>query len=125
MNDLGVDQAIDLKIQSLIKQIENLGDKDRLQVFDAFGSTASDANKKLGSLGITQGDIDLANQMAEFNENLKTESYLNKLEGFEPNKEGVAGFQKRTLAGRDKDRWLTGGALVGDMLTRMALINKL
>ena len=125
MNELGVDQAINLKIQSLIKQIENLGDKDRLQVFDAFGSTTPDANKKLGSLGITQGDIDLANQMAEFNENLKTESYLNKLEGFEPNKEGVAGFQKRTLASRDKDRWLTGGALVGDMLTRLALINKL
>jgi len=125
MNELGVDQAINLKIKSIIEQIENLGDEDRLKVFDNFGSATSDTNKKIGSLGITQGDIDLANQMAKFNENLKTESYLRKLEGNDPNKLGVAGFQKRDIAGRDKDRLLTGGALIGDMLTRMALINKL
>ena len=125
MNELGADQAIDLKVKSIIKLIENLGDEDRLKVFDNFGSATSDANKKLGSLGITQGDVDLANQMAKFNENLKTESYLRKLEGNDPNKLGVAGFQKRDLASRDKDRLLTGGALISDMLTRMALINKL
>tara|TARA_R100001443_G_scaffold1653_1_gene5899 strand:- start:662 stop:1042 length:381 start_codon:yes stop_codon:yes gene_type:complete len=126
MNELGVDQAINLKIKSIIEQIENLGDEDRLQIFDKFGSATSDANKKSGPLQFfTQEDVDLANQMAKFNENLKTESYLNKLEGNDPNKLGVAGFQKRDIAGRDKDRLLTGGALIGDMLTRMALINKL
>ena len=122
MND---ELDINQKIESIIKEIEGLGEENRLKVFDKFGSTISNPDQKLGSLGITQGDIDLANQMAEFNNNLKTEAYLKKLEGNDPNKLGVAGFQKRELSARDKDRWLTGGMAVADMLQRMALINKL
>ena len=126
MNDLGVDEAINLKIKSIIKQIEGLDDDDRLKVLDKFGSATSDANKKSGPLQFfTQEDVDLAKQIGEYEQAQKTKGYLDKLEGYEPNKLGVAGFQKRDLAGRDKDRLLTGGALIGDMLTRMALINKL
>ena len=122
MND---ELAINQKIESIIKEIEGLGEENRLKVFDKFGSTTPKADQKLGSLGITQGDIDLATQMAKFNNNLKTEAYLKKLEGYEPNKEGVAGFQKRDHSARDKDRWLTGVIAVADMLQRMALINAL
>jgi len=122
MND---ELDINQKIESIIKEIEGLGEENRLKVFDKFGSATPKADQKLGSLGITQGDIDLANQMAKFNDNLKTEAYLKKLEGYEPNKQGVAGFQIRDHKARDKDRWLTGGMAVADMLQRMALINKL
>jgi len=126
MNDLGIDEAIEKQIESIIKQIEGLDDDDRLKVIDKFGSTTSDANKKSGSLQFfTQEDVDLAKQIGEYEQAQKTKGYLNKLEGYDPNKLGVAGFQKRELSARDKDRWLTGGALVGDMLTRMSLINKL
>jgi len=125
MNDLGVDEAINLKIESIIKQIEGLDDDNRLKVFDKFGSTTSNADQKLGSLGLTQGDIDLAKQIGEYEQAQKTKAYLDKLEGYEPNKQGIAGFQIRDHKARDKDRWLTGGIAVADMLQRMALINKL
>ena len=125
MNDLGVDEAINLKIESIIKQIEGLDDENRLKVFDKFGSTTSNADQKLGSLGLTQGDIDLAKQIGEYEQAQKTKAYLDKLEGYEPNKQGIAGFQIRDHKARDKDRWLTGGVAVADMLQRMALINKL
>ena len=125
MNDLGVDEAINLKIESIIKQIEGLDDDNRLKVFDKFGSTTSNADQKLGSLGLTQGDIDLAKQIGEYEQAQKTKAYLDKLEGYEPNKQGIAGFQIRDHKARDKDRLLTGGVAVADMLQRMALINKL
>ena len=126
MNDLGVDEAINLKIESIIKQIEGLDDDDRLKVIDKFGSTTSDANKKSGSLQFfTQEDVDLAKQIGEYEQAQKTKGYLDKLEGYNPNKQGVAGFQIRDHKARDKDRWLTGGMAVADMLQRMALINKL
>jgi len=125
MNELGVDEAIEKQIESIIKQIEGLDDDNRLKVFDKFGSAIPDADQKLGSLGLTQGDIDLAKQVGEYSQAQKTKAYLDKLEGYEPNKQGVAGFQIRDHKARDKDRWLTGGVAVADMLQRMALINKL
>ena len=125
MNELGVDEAIEKQIESIIKQIEGLDNDNRLKVFDKFGSATPNADQKLGSLGLTQGDIDLAKQVGEYSQAQKTKAYLDKLEGYEPNKLGVAGFQKRELSAQDKDRWLTGGVAVADMLQRMALINKL
>jgi len=127
MNELGAAEAIEEQIKSIIKQIEGLGsDENRLKVLDNFASITPNADQKSGSLQfITQEDVDLAKQVGEYELAQKTKGYLDKLEGYEPSKQGIAGFQIRDHKARDKDRWLTGGVAVADMLQRMALINKL
>ena len=120
-----MDETLGARIDQIVKQIEALDADTQLKVLSSFDQPVVDKTKTLGSTGLTVGDAEILQDLRRESAKVNTDSYLTQLEGFEPNKQGIAGFQKRDLSARDKDRWLTGGMAESDMLQRIALINKL
>ena len=120
-----MEETLGARIDEIVKQIEALDADTQLKVLSSFDQPVVDKTKTLGSTGLTVGDAEILQDLRKESTGVDTDAYLTRLEGYDPNKQGIAGFQKRDLSARDKDRWLTGGMAVADMLQRMALINKL
>ena len=120
-----MDETLGARIDQIVKQIEALDADTQLKVLSSFDQPVVDKTNTLGSTGLTVGDAQALEEIRRKSTQVDTDAYLTQLEGYDPNKQGIAGFQKRDLSARDKDRWLTGGMAVADMLQRMALINKL
>ena len=120
------EETVNSVIEEISKRIGSLDSGKQLEVLKYLEDPSSiGSTNKLGSTGLTVGDAEIMEELAAQRAKTDTEAYLGKLEGYDPNKQGIAGFQKRDLSARDKDRWLTGGMAVADMLQRMALIQQL
>jgi|TARA_R100000655_G_scaffold80568_1_gene119988 hypothetical protein len=107
------------KINEITEKLKNLESDDQLKVLDYLSKNDLGQFNKVGDTSISKEALD---DYADYGDRIvdkSDESWLRKSGG------PASSFQERSLAARDKDRILTGGIAVGELLKNLALINKL
>ena len=102
---------------SILKQLNQPAD----QVVDINKAKSSIGSTPIGNTNLTPDVLNALSPYAEKSLQMKDDSVLRRL----GTKDGFMGFYDKALQSRKNDRILQGMNSVGDMLTRMALINKL
>lgn len=131
-----MEKDLDTRLKQIIQTIESMDSADQASILKQISQQPSDqvvdinkakssintlGSTPIGNTGLTPDLLEAINVQGAAGAKIKDDSVLRRL----GTQDGLMGFYDKALQSRKNDRIFQGINSVGDMLTRMALINKL
>lgn len=131
-----MEKDLDTRLKQIIQTIESMDSADQASILKQISQQPSDqvvdinkakssintlGSTPIGNTGLTPDLLEAINVQGAAGAKIKDDSVLRRI----GTQDGLMGFYDKALQSRKNDRIFQGINSVGDMLTRMALINKL